>query len=219
MTRIIFEASTCAFCGGVSEQPRVQSAFFTGEMDLDSRKHMGVPLFAKIEFCPHCKYIARDISVKDFNVVEIIASERYMEILKDHRYPEICSIFRAAAYIKTLQNDIETSALYALYALWACRGLTRKKHRVRVQRIRKEAIDKYEELISLKGLFKYENSLILVDLLRRSGLFQEAIIHAEKALEKWSDIEIVNQVLKFQICLCERQDIDLYLVSEVVNND
>jgi len=142
---------------------------------------MGVPLFAKIEFCPHCKYIARDISVKDFNVVEIIASERYMEILKDHRYPEICSIFRAAAYVKTLQNEIERSALYALYAIWACRGLTRKKHRVRIQRIRKEAIDKYEELISLKGLFKYENSLILVDLLRRSGLFQEAIIHAEKS--------------------------------------
>jgi len=36
----------------------------------------------------------------------------------------------------------------------------------------------------------------------------------KKALEKWSDIEIVNQVLKFQICLCERQDIDLHFVSE-----
>jgi len=180
---------------------------------------MGVPLFAKIEFCPHCKYIARDISVKDHNVGEVITSEKYIEILSDHRYPEICSIFRAAAYVKTLQNDIELSALYSLYALWGCRGLTRKKHRVRVQRIRKEAIDKYEELISLKGLFKYENSLVLVDLLRRSGFFQEAIIHAEKALEKWSDIEIVNQILKFQICLCERQDIDLHMVSEVVNND
>jgi hypothetical protein len=215
MTTIFMNEITCGFCGKKGEHEIIGSTNTFGSMDLDTRPpaHMRYTINTWVQRCPHCGCCASNIQKITKAVESIVNSREYQSELSSSEYPELANSFLCKAMLENENGYLVQATWTTIHAAWACDDAgdydSAKKCRMKAVKLIKEV-----GLIGQTIADEPEAEIaITVDLLRRSGQFNEALQMIGQKQSKIKD-EIIRKVLKFQKKLILRSDHQCYTISE-----
>ena len=177
MTIIMPTSAVCAVCGERSGQAYLKSTNGTGDFDLDFRRHGMIrdTINVWISSCPYCGYCAPNISRYLKKTKEVVMSEEYQRQRMDTRYPDKANEFLCSSMVYEGSGSYGMAAQYCLYAAWICDDIGHNKESVE---LRGRVVDLIGEAVRrsqpLRCCPKGGEDILLIDLLRRSGRFEEA---------------------------------------------
>ncbi len=171
-------------------------------------------MFVWIQECPQCGYCAPNIEI-DIDIThtkEFIRAGRYLALKEDNRFPELARRFLCHALIVE-NEDREKSAIARLHAAWSCddEGFFDS-----AKYCRGDVVYDYQLLLPFTmnetGVCRH---LVLVDALRRSESFEEALDNCDQLL---ATVELDKQcaaILNLQIRLSESNDSNCYTMDDI----
>ena len=198
--------------------------------DLDSRPIVGFGRYGWIQRCPHCGYCSVDISERRPHLMKIVQGQRYVKQLSDPDYPERVNSFLCKAIIDQEYGNYASATWSLIHAAWNCDDLSCS---VQASLCRQKAAEMlvlavehgqtvYSERPSAKmrlsrGSGRVEearrkmSTVILIDLLRRSGKKEEAreLITARLADARGP----FREIIKYQDMLIEKGDLARHSLS------
>ncbi len=194
----------CIICGHDYHYQQLLENTSFGMRDLDTRPPgmLRRMMHLTLQKCPNCGYVNNDVSIriKDFDE-SILKSEEYLEILNDEKINFAIKKFKLYGFImKDIDN--QKAGMAYLRAAWMADDAKCEKE---ARMLRSKAI-KYLEA-SLKTNENENVKLILVDLYRRVGLFEEAHEYAMFLLNNLGLEKYKRNILFYQLKLCEDEDI------------
>ncbi len=214
------EEVSCGICGTKSTQTKIASTNVFGSPDLDTRppEMARSTIYHKIQRCPSCGYCASDISTYSSSAKHIIESPDYQTCVYNESMPAVGASFMALSYEKQQMKEYADSVWAAIHAAWICDD-AKSDAAARDCRLRAVSmIEKGKEVSQTIADHPGTSEAITVDLMRRAGMFQEAVALAEKTVTR--DIEeIIKQVLTFEIELIAKKDIEAHTVSEIMSDN
>ena len=217
MTTISEIELECCICAEKSNHMDIGSTSTFGTPDLDTRppEMQRSTICHWIQRCPFCGYCSSDISESSGTAKEFVESKEYQSILKNKAIPQLASSFLAESYEKEQNSQYSDSAWRAIHAAWICddEGNVEGSKSCRVQAISmiEQANLHSQQIANQDGA----SEAITIDLMRRAGLFQQALKLAENIKEK--DIEgIIMQVVEYEVALIQSKDIDSHTISEAI---
>jgi hypothetical protein len=184
LTMLDEQSFRCTVCGKKSTHTVIVSTnTIGGRMDLDTRppEMQRSTMFAWLQRCPHCGYCAGDISDPDPQARAIVRSPGYRKLLAQHPNAPFIATALCRAHLLAAEKKYGEAVWPLLYAAWEADD-ARKREDART--IRKRA---YEMIGTARAsgqacASNAESERILeIDLLRRSGRFQEAFTFIERA--------------------------------------
>ena len=218
---------TCYLCGETttfSETYLTSTSRFGGSPFMDTHSFEDYTM-AQYEVCPHCGYVAYDISKK-------VGSKRYLKhLVESQTYKEGFPIFSGRApityrrYLLSMECGDYDSALGEILLCYMCNDKSfTEAERIATNQIRYLIIallkKKREELESPGK----RNFLMLqiIDLYRRAGHFDEVKRLAECSIEHdviQTDMteEDLNEIIKFELEKAEKKDMQKYTFDDVFN--
>ena len=196
----------CAVCGNEHNFQKIVETQAIGMRDLDTRlpglsRNM-MHLF--MEKCPKCGYCNNDISIllDDFSKEEI-GNENYQRILNDDNINFALKKFVLNALLQQPRDNKKAGMTY-LKAAWIADDAKKNKE---ARLLRSKAI-KYLELALEDDVDNKDNiNLIIVDLYRRIGMFDEASDYAKYLLNNFGLEKYKQNILLYQIKLCKDEDV------------
>jgi hypothetical protein len=217
MTTFEAQKQTCGVCGVTVETNILTSTNEFGSPDLDLRppEMKRSTMIFWLNECPSCHYVAPDITKAPENVLDVLKSPEYQEYLSNVSIPDLANKFIRNSLL--LKDDTEKCGMSKLHAAWICDD---KNLPDLASKLRSDSAD---VLFALRPLHDNEENMtigaILVDVLRRSGRFNEAIeiIQELTNLSIVKSHDIVPQVLDFQMNLCETKDQNNYKISDALD--
>ena len=199
MTVIIPESVTCTICDCISEQPILKSTnTFFGEPDLDLRppELMRSTINTWVQTCPDCGYCYPNISFGDAAHKPVVSSKEYKDQLKSGEYPSLANAFLCLAQIYIPENIPDLAGLQFHYAAWVCDDENLKKQ---AAECRKKAIARFG-IAKERGIVltddKEFDDLVLADLHRRTGQFENALKYCESGLQNTRNSEYNRYYLR-----------------------
>jgi hypothetical protein len=139
--------------------------------------------------------------------------------LHDKSFPDVANYFLCWAIIQKELENFKEAGKASLNAAWICDD--NHKYKKKSIECRKKALSYFKESISLNQMLcdtKFEESLLIVDLMRRCGLFKEAFSLLKEEAKR-SHTEIEELTLQFQQKLIEDCDVKKHTISEVFSNN
>jgi hypothetical protein len=200
---------TCAICGRQSPQTIVQSTSYFGSPDLDLRppplKRQTMKYW--VRECPHCGYVAADISRADPRTREFLHSDRWkaLRLPGPKKGRALSSLFLVHSVIQESIGNLEQAAFAALYAAWDADD--NERHPI-AWSSRLNAADLFERAFAQGQINSAEAStirFILVDILRRVQRWDEAIKCCQQIEAARLD-PTMQIALRYQQHLCEARD-------------
>ena len=220
MTTMHQEKVKCCVCGKKSNHDVVGSSYSHGSSDLDTRppEMTRSTIYYSIQRCPSCGYCASDLSECNGDVKFHVESNEYQEIIRNKAIPKVAASFLALSYEKQQTHQYSESAWTAIYAAWICDEKNKQKAS---KECRKKAISMIENANAYSqnmGDQAGATEALTIDLMRRAGMFEQALKLAEET--KTKDIEeIILQVIAYEESLIESKDIDSHTVSEALGDE
>ena len=164
--------------------------------------------------CPACGYCAPHIDETFDDLRAVIDRDEYREQFDDHDVPELARAFLCAAFVLEDVGRDASAAWNTIRAAWACddvgAGEAARRCRQRaLEHAWTSAGDGDELLEDLAS-----EGVLLADLLRRAGRFDEAREEATDRLE-YADDPLVHALLTWEIELAERCDDAAHSVAEI----
>lgn len=214
---LVRRAVVCGSCGQSSEQIQPNSGGESGAPDLDTRPHG--PVRSTISFwmqrCPHCGYCAADISAIHEQAADLIGEEEYQNQLTDLRFPAKACEFLAHALILERVGQRADAGWTSLHAAWVC-----DDHDGQGQALARGKALEYWRNAKLAGEDFAEPELepaLAVDLLRRMGRFEDALINCNQALDGGEEpLEpLIEHLLRFEKSLIQGRDTGTYRLSDL----
>ena len=209
MSRTIQAEIKCWVCGKYSEQRILVSISRFGAPDLDLRPPEMDRSAKKytIQECPHCGYVAIDISRKTTISKDWLKNTKYL--LCDNRFfkSEFAKKFYKNYLTNSIIGNIESAYCAVLNAAWECDDVGDVDNAFYC---RKKALEEIDKLIASSG--KEIFVVVKADLLRRTDQFEILI---EEYKEKVFSEEMFNKVIAFQIDKARAQDAHRYTVANV----
>ena len=170
-----------------------------------------------VQTCSRCGYCAPRISTPIGKVSEVIKSNIYKKQLNSPEYPKLANAFLCSSLIQEKANKFGSAGWSSIYAAWVCddEGLAggAKTCRERAIAILQRAKANNQKFAVKSG----DEEIILVDLLRRSGRFDEALKTCEEALSKNPD-KLQTDILHFEKILIKKLDIACHVISEPIDS-
>lgn len=214
MTTIFRKSVECANCRNTSEHSVLGSTNAFGSSDLDLRppEMQRSTMRLWLQQCPTCGYVAADIS-RPHGDMALIGLPDYQKTLKDRRFPEGARRFLACALLNDKANPA-VAAHSRLHAAWVCddAGETAQAKECRFLAA--------EGFARLKPFEDSEPGVTqgttFVDVLRRSGRFEQAAAECGELLSMQAAQGIVRQVLEYQRRLIADRDEAGHRVEEAV---
>lgn len=214
MTTYFQRETTCKNCKRPSTHHLLGSTNAFGSPDLDlrppemKRSTMG----AWLQECPHCRYVAPDISEAAGDLTRVLSPE-YVAALNDQSLPDFARRFVAHS-ILILGTDKAGAGFAMLRAAWVCDD--RRKPEAAAE-CRNRAADC---MAAQRPFPDSENGItagaVLVDVLRRAGRFEEAAAECDSLLEFEATKDVLRKVLEYQARLIAARDTGGHTVSEAV---
>jgi len=207
----------CHVCGKENVFNRERQ---TGEMswpDLDTRPSgkQRESLQFWIQCCARCGYCAEDISEYVPGAAGIVQSEPYKTLRNSDQYPELAKRFLCAALVHERCGHVPQAAWSTIHAAWVCDDAgndegakaLRKRAAELVRQFTSPAEDPADKLL---------DDLVLVDLLRRSGQFEDAH-KINQLLETKAAGPVTRQLLAYEEQLIMKEDTGPHSMGEAVD--
>lgn len=210
MTTYFPEIVICGLCGHSFETHSLGSTSAFGSPDLDLRP----PRLARwafsssIKVCPHCGYVANDLSDKPQDFV----SEAWIKVQRETLQKFECKLAEDFLLKYTIEDKAKNSSeafFSALHAAWA---LDDEKKEEAAAYCRKLALKHFPKLLAeTKDKKRKENLLVMKsDLLRRSGQFEKVF---DEYRECKFTVEILSKIIGFQLKMAAERDTACYTVK------
>ena len=175
-------------------------------------------IYYSIQRCPSCGYCASDLSEISGDVKAHVESKEYQEIIGNKAIPKVAASFLALSYEKQQTHQYSESAWAAIHAAWICDDKNKQKAS---KECRKKAISMIESANAHSqnmGDQAGATEVLTIDLMRRAGMFEQALKLVEET--KTKDIEeIILQIIAYEESLIESKDIDSHTVSEALGDE
>ncbi len=208
MAKIANEIIKCARCGHEHTYPVLLSSSTFGSMDLDTRPSTkGHEQFQyKIQECPKCHYCNTRVDVVEGALQDF--SLEYKELLCNSDISPVAKKYMMAAILQEkVENFCLAGELY-LMAAWIFDDEENTELAINVRKASAKNIRKDVELSN-----DCETAIMLVDILRRAGEFQESL--AMIAFIGDTGDEYLNSILRYETALINRQDLSCHSVEEM----
>ena len=212
MTTMFRRDVTCANCGKSSEHQLIGSTNAFGSSDLDLRppEMQRSTMWAWVQECPHCHYVAGDLGRSEGDR-SLVSGAEYLGVLNDMRFPKLARQFLAQAFLAA-GTDPESAGHARLHAAWSCDDAGKVDLAVECRRLAADDLARSKPFAdSQNGLTR---GALLVDVLRRSEQFEVAAAECDYLLEYAAATEILRQVLELQARLIAARDAGRHTVSE-----
>lgn len=230
MSTFFEETKSCVICNKSSEQMQIGSTNSFGPCDLDLRppEMQRSTMRHWIEVCPHCGYVASNISAEldeskakkkgfgklfaqknnnNLNFLEWLLSDEFKGCNGIEFKSELAKNFYQYHLILLKHNKNEDAFFALRNAAWSCDDSEDKDNailcRVKALELLKDIIDANENM-----------ELVRADMLRRSGQFETVI--SEFSNKHYSE-ELLNKIVAFQILKAKDKDDACYTVEDVQN--
>jgi hypothetical protein len=225
MTTVIPSTVECALCGATNEITTLLSTNHCGVPDLDLRPPpMARDTLGNVMFrCRNCGYASSDLSSVDEGDQALVQGAEYQRILKEP-LPDLAKSYACAAFLDEVKGHVERAGALYLRVAWVCDD----ENEVELAReFRRRCAAHLESVIVSRPDAASEAivtaKLVLVDVLRRAGMFEEAMGHCEELLQQELD-EGSRRVARYQTSLIRTRDDACHQIpskpstSEVVAN-
>jgi hypothetical protein len=198
---------TCAVCGATDSYPVLVSTNSFGHQDLDWRMAgMAREAYQRtILCCTGCGYCALDLSECPPSVITAVSSPAYRDFLSEEDLPTLARHWACRSLVQEWGGDVGGAGVSALRAAWACDD---DDHTAGAERFRSRALELFREAQREGASFARDRAseqLLLLDLLRRTGRFEEVIQSCQK-LDVSELLPELHAIVLFQRVLAERQD-------------
>ena len=211
MSTVMPIESKCYVCGNVSKQWVLGSTSEFGASDLDTRP----PMMARstmdlwIAQCPHCGYVAGDLSDATSITKEWLQNEQYITCDNRNFASELAQNFYKC-YLIAVENRQHRNAFYAaMHTAWVCDDVDDVENAIYS---RNKALDELAKFVD-DAVEKETLLLIRADLLRRTGQFDLLIKEYEGTI---FSKQLLNKIVAFQIKIAKEQDTGCYTVRDVL---
>ncbi len=220
MTMIVRREAHCALCGVQSEFLVLASTNSVGSPDLDTRPPgmKRSTMHTWVQRCPDCGYCASDVAAPRTEAAAVVNTSEYKRQLQDPSYPELANSFLCRALIECVCGNYAAATWALLHAAWVCDDTGRIEQAVACRQNAAEMLTRAEEHGQQVGQPEGASTAILVDLLRRSGRFEDS----QEALAARRDgiaDEVVARVLDFQAVLIDQNDKSCHTIAEAFDRD
>lgn len=208
------QEKTCALCGSHSPQTHARKIRTYGSLDLDLRppEDYRSMLRYSIECCPHCGYVADDISAYINLPPAFLSDELYLTCCPSELSGEWPIKFFRMAMI-ALETCDEMAAFYALlHAAWACDDNQDERGAIKCRR---KALILVNELLS-DTLYSDPLAIIRIDLLRRIRQFDTVLLECQDIL--FPNITL-NRIIEFQMEKARQLDSACYTINNALDFD
>lgn len=215
MTTIYKGMKTCVLCGKTSEHAKWSTTSAVGSPDLDTRppemERSTIDMW--IQTCPSCGYCAPSISERIKKASEVVDSDSYRQQLNNLEFPKLANAFFCYSLIQENAGKFAQAGWSSVHAAWACDddGSTAS-----AETCQKRAVNLLQKARANNQRFAEQHGVeeaLMVDLLRRSGQFEEALRICDDGLKKEPG-ELLADILRFEKMLIGKADNTCHLVSE-----
>jgi hypothetical protein len=216
MTTVFEEKVHCILCGKKTEYTFISSTnTFGGSPDLDTRppKSKRLTIFAWVQRCPKCGYCAWDISNARPEAQAVIIGQEYKDQLNDPAYPELAISFLCKAILDRETKEFAAATWALIHAAWVCDDSDQTEEAMACRQKAADMLLIAEEHNQQVARPDGVSTAILVDLLRRSGQFEQArkTIGARRRI---ITEEPVARIMDFETDLLDRNDIACHTIAE-----
>ena len=210
MTQIHEIEEECSVCGETSEQLVLISTNSWGYPDLDLRppEMQRSTMHVWIQECPHCGYVAGDLSDELEISKDYLKCEEYRTCEGNDFKSDLSKRFYKLHMIARESGDLESSFHSLRNCIWKCDDV---QDELAVE-MRKRAVELANELIEKDIEDKDILILMKADFLRRSGQFDRLVEEYENIT---LDDENSDRVLRYQIEKAKEQDDKCYTTEEI----
>lgn len=207
MALINNQQKKCAVCGNVHHFQKISETNVIGMRDLDTRTPglMRNMMHLFMERCPKCGYVNFDISklIDNFDRSEI-EDPKYLEVLNNDNLNFAIKKFVLNALLQ-IKRSHKQAGMSFLKAAWMADDAKKTKE---ARLLRSQAIKYLELALENDEEEQTENiNLIIVDLYRRIGMFEEASDYAKYLLNNFGIEKYKQNILLYQIKLCQDEDV------------
>ncbi len=220
MTTVGFNQQVCKVCGTKSAQVEMGMRSLWKPYELDGRPSDSYrsSLYMMMQRCISCGYCSQDISRAVESAAVSIASERYKKQLADRSWPDTATAFMCASFIAEDAGDFSAAGTWAKLATWICEDDRTHGDHALIARHRAIAMylsarEKHQHFA--KG--EVAELLLLIDMMRRCGNFDELAKLAAAAQELSSD-ETERALIQFQLDLVEDGDFGRHTIAEAMES-
>ncbi|KUG19769.1 hypothetical protein ASZ90_010503 [hydrocarbon metagenome] len=216
MPHVRYVTAKCAVCGEQCRYAGGGPVSAVGARDLDTRppEPLRSTIYRWVHRCPSCGYCAPDMSRMHPLTPEIVRHPAYREQLEDRTIPDLANSFLCWAMIQEHAGMPAKAAWSCLHAAWVCddrsRDAAAEHCRRRAIALLRQARERGVRLAPQRGA----DEAILVDLLRRTGEFEEARALAEESLAERPE-PMIAAALRLQRALIARSDRGCHSLLEV----
>jgi hypothetical protein len=218
MVTILNVDTECILCGQVSMQTIFGQTERLGLPDLDTRppESLRSTLPFWVKRCPHCGYCAPDID-REYPLAEKVSRRAdYQALLRKRSFPQSARQFLAWALIQLANGEILGAGWSALHAAWACDDAGKTTP---AAACRQQALTYFERARQGgKALPGFEDpaaeQILLADLYRRIGQFEQAVAVCRQALDRRPTL-VIRRTLEHEIILCVAHNTEAHSLADV----
>ncbi len=211
MSSFVKKKIKCMCCGKIYKADMLKgySVFGNDEVDLDTNPH-NPALYNRVLLCPHCGYAtAEPYTMISREVKLLIKEDNYKEILKSKQYDDVCKKLLLAGFLAVKIKNVKEAAYNYLLSYWYM-----KEHDISgYEKARRKSIKNFERYLIKNPDF--EMAMILIDLLRQEGLFDEATETLLSLDGYITDNDILKKISKYEKELISRRDSESHKLEEV----
>ncbi len=219
MTTVLFVKKKCFVCGAIGKYPEGGVRNLETPEDLDGRPG-GIhrpSIYMLMQRCLSCKYCSPNIETGPPEASKMINEAVYIKQLEDKNYPSTANAYLCWAMIMKKVGLFNDAGKAVLHAAWVCDDDS--EFREKAKECRKEVISLFQKAQSLKQPFassNIEEKLFLIDIMRRSGLFEQAGEICSSEL-KLNPPENAQSIFMFQEELIEQKDAHRHTIQEAMD--
>ena len=220
MTTMFPEEVPCGNCGKNFTIQVLGSTNSFGSPDLDTRSAPmeRYTINTWVNRCPHCGYCSRNITESTAKTKAIIEGDEYREQLSDKRFSDLVNDFLCEAILAREQPDSGNQFWALLSAAWACDDDANVKGANTCREMASEVALKCQADGAQYAPDAASEAALLVDILRRSGKFEEARKVINDSISA-IDHDVVKAILVFQGQLMDRNDRACHTIDEAMGSE
>ncbi len=203
-------AYKCPLCGKISRHRIVMGSDESDVYDLDTRppETRRSTMFSWVQECPYCSYVASKLTDRPPVDAAFLKTPEYVGCGGIAFLSDLAKQFYRLYLIKTRVGDARNAYWSALEAAWASDDFLDDQSSVACRKLAIEPLEKWIEQQPDNEHLK----IMKIDVLRRAGMFDEAIRYAEQLT--FSDA-FLQKIADYEVELAKKQDAACHKTDEV----